>query len=98
MGPRSYSSAILFLTALKDAKQAVIAGQSSARSCTTGRIETITLAGSHLELTMPTLIFTRPAGNTRCHQAIEPDIFISADAINSPKAITELAKVITENR
>ena len=98
MGPQSYSSTILFLTALKDSKQAVIAGQSNVRSCTTGRIETVTLPGSNLELTMPTLIFTRPSGKELCQQAIKPDIHMSSKIINSNEAVTELARAITANR
>ena len=98
MGPLSYSSTILFLTALKDSKQAIIAGQSSARSCTTGRIETSILSGSKLELTLPTLIFTRPSGKSLCDQPIKPDIFISDEPLDPSIAVSKLAKLIISRR
>jgi hypothetical protein len=99
MGSLSYSSTVLFLTALQDSKQAVIAGQSSgARSCTTGRIETSHLSGSQLEITLPTLIFTRPSGKDTCHQPIKPDIFIFDDPSNPAIAVAELAKSIISRR
>jgi len=98
MGPLSYSSTILFLTSLQDAKQAVIVGQSHARSCTTGRIETTFLQGSNLELTMPTAIFTRPSGSTQCQKSIKPEILLSNHSLNSSQAITELAKIIVTSR
>lgn len=94
----SYSSTILFLTALKDSKQAIIAGQSSARSCSTGRIETSNLSGSKLELTIPTLIFTRPSGKSLCASSIKPDIFISGDPLDPSIAIAKLAKLIKAKR
>jgi len=98
MGPLSYSSTILFLTSLQDSKQAVIAGHSNVRSCTTGRIETHVLPGSNLELTMPTLIFTRPSGKEHCQQPIEPDVYLSNEVVNSNEAVEYLAKYITANR
>lgn len=98
MSHRSYSSTILFLSAFKDSQQAVIAGESNARSCTTGRIETINLPGSGLELTMPTLIFTRPSGNALCQQSIQPDLSIIDDPLNERAAISKLANLITELR
>lgn len=99
MGPLSYSSTILFLTAFQDSNQAIIAGQSSgARSCTTGRIETKILSESNLEITLPTLIFTRPSGNESCHQPIKPDIFIPDNRADPILAVKKLAKEITRNR
>lgn len=98
MGPLSYSSTTLFLTSLQDSRQAVIAGHSNVRSCTTGRIETHVLPGSNLELTMPTLIFTRPSGKEHCQQPIEPDVYVSNEVINSNEAVEYLAKYITANR
>ncbi len=99
MGPLSYSSTVLFLTALQDSKQAVIAGQSSgARSCTTGRIENKILSGSKVRLTLPTLIFTRPSGKELCHQPIKPDIFIPDVPSNPAIAVTKLAELIVERR
>jgi hypothetical protein len=99
MGSLSYSSTILFLTALQDSKQAVIAGQSSgARSCSTGRIETSSLLGSKLEITLPTLIFTRPSGTNLCHQPIKPDLFISDEPSDPAIAVTKLAKLIITRR
>jgi C-terminal processing protease CtpA/Prc len=94
----SYSSTILFLTALKDSKQAIIAGQSSARSCTTGRIETSSLPGSKLELTIPTLIFIRPSGKSLCAKPIKPDIFISDDPLDPSIAVSTLTKLIKAKR
>ena len=98
MGPLSYSSAILFLTSLQDSQQAIIAGQSYVNSCTTGRIESYVLPGSNLELTMPTLIFTRPSGKEHCHQPIKPDLYLSNEVINSNEAVEELVKYISANR
>jgi len=99
MGPLSYSSSVLFLTALQDSKQAIIAGQSSgARSCTTGRIETSNLPGSKLEITLPTLILTRPSGKELCHQPIQPDIFITDEPSDPAIAIKKLAKSIINRR
>jgi len=99
MGPLSYSSTNLFLTALQDSGQAVIAGQSSgARSCTTGRIETSLLPGSKLEITLPTLIFTRPAGVELCHQPIKPDIYIADEPSNPAIATSTLAELIFDRR
>jgi len=99
MGPLSYSSTVLFLTALQDSKQAVIAGQSSgARSCTTGRIENKTLFGSKLILTLPTLIFTRPSGKDSCHQPIKPNIFIPDDLSKTETAVTKLVEIIINRR
>lgn len=99
MGSLSYSSTILFLTALQDSKQAVIAGQSSgARSCTTGRIETSRLSGSKLEITLPTLIFIRPSGKESCHQPIKPDIFILDNPSDPTEAVKKLATSIISKR
>ncbi|WP_273050359.1 S41 family peptidase [Pseudoalteromonas sp.] len=99
MGPLSYSSTILFLTAFQDSNQAVIAGQSGgARSCTTGRIDISNFSGSKLELVLPTLIFTRPSGKDLCHQPIKPDLFIADDPSNPAVAVTKLAKLIVAKR
>jgi C-terminal processing protease CtpA/Prc len=99
MGSLSYSSTILFLTALQDSKQAVIAGQSSgARSCTTGRIETSSLSGSKLKITLPTLIFIRPSGKDSCHQPIKPDLFILDDPSDPIIAVNKLAASIISRR
>lgn len=99
MGPLSYSSTILFLTAFQDSGQAVIAGQSGgARSCTTGRIDISNFSGSKLELVLPTLIFTRPSGKDLCHKSIKPDLFI-ADVPSDPAiAVAKLAKIIVTKR
>ena len=99
MGPLSYSSSVLFLTAFQDAKQAVIAGPTTGvRSCTTGRIQPIILSGSKLEVTVPTAIFTRPSGNEMCHQPIRPDLDIADTPDNPTKMVNELAKKIVANR
>ena len=99
MGPLSYSSTILFLTAFQDSKQAVIAGQSAgARSCTTGRIDISNLSGSKLELVLPTLIFTRPSGKKLCHQPIKPDLFIADEPLKPTLAVNKLAKLIITRR
>ena len=90
MGPLSYSSTVLFLTAFQDAKQAVIAGEhTGVRSCTTGRIHPFELNNSKLEITVPTAIFIRSAGSEQCNQAIEPDITLS-----SSDALAELVAII----
>lgn len=99
MGPLSYSSSVLFLTAFQDSHQAVIAGESGgARSCTTGRIQTSSFDGSKLELTMPTAIFTRPAGQQLCKKPIKPDILILDEPSNPNIAVTKLAKSIIDRR
>ncbi|WJG07898.1 S41 family peptidase [Aliiglaciecola sp. LCG003] len=99
MGPLSYSSTVLFLTAFQDSHQAVIAGDSSgARSCTTGRIQTSIFGGSKLELTMPTAIFTRPAGQDLCKESIKPDILILDEPSDPNIAVTKLAKSIIDRR
>ncbi len=98
-GPLSYSSTVLFLTAFQDAKQALIAGQESgARSCTTGRIQTLNLSGSKLELTLPTAIFTRPSGGDLCHDPIKLDLVVPGDPTDPSIAVNNLAKQIISNR
>ena len=95
MGPLSYSSSVLFLTALQDSGQAIIAGsQSGVRSCTTGRIETVNLSGSKLDITFPTLIYTRPAGKEMCQAPIVPDILIKEDPNNKNVIVERLIKNI----
>jgi len=99
MGPLSYSSSVLFLTAFQDSDQALIAGESSgARSCTTGRIHISSFDGSKLELTMPTAIFTRPAGPDLCKKPIQPDILISDEPADPDAAVDELAETIVDRR
>lgn len=99
MGPLSYSSSVLFLTAFQDSDQALIAGESSgARSCTTGRIQTSTFDGSKLELTMPTAVFTRPAGPDLCKKPIQPDILISDEPSDPDAAVTQLVESIVDRR
>lgn len=99
MGPLSYSSTNLFLTAFQDAEQAVIVGQrTGARSCTTGRIHTFQLAGSSLEVTIPTAIFTRSAGAEKCHHPIEPDIALPVGLAEPENTIFELEEIIMEQR
>jgi len=95
MGPLSYSSSVLFLTALQDSGQAIIAGsQSGVRSCTTGRIETINLEGSKLNITFPTIIFTRPAGKEMCQNPIFPDILVEEDLTDKNVIVERLIKNI----
>lgn len=95
MGSLSYSSTVLFLTAFQDSEQAVIAGQrSGVRSCTTGRIHAFELPGSKLEVTVPTLIFTRAAGEANCHEPIEPDLLLSTDRSEPNDAVEKLAEMI----
>lgn len=99
MGPLSYSSTVLFLTAFQDSDQALIAGESSgARSCTTGRIHSFSFGGSQLELTMPTAIFTRPAGQDLCKKPIQPDILISDEPSDPDIAVKRLADAIVDRR
>ncbi|UTW60341.1 hypothetical protein KFE96_08505 [Kordiimonas sp. SCSIO 12603] len=99
MGPLSYSSSILFLTAFQDSKQAVIAGPSSGvRSCTTGRIQPLILSGSKLEVTLPTAIFTRSSGDALCQQPMTPDLIISSNPINPEAEIADLAEKIIAGR
>ncbi|ESP94739.1 S41 family peptidase [Pseudoalteromonas luteoviolacea] len=99
MGPLSYSSTILFLTAFQDAEQAVIVGQrTGVRSCTTGRIQPFKLAGSNLEVTIPTAIFTRSAGAVKCHEPIEPDIVLPVNSAEPENTIYELEEIIMKQR
>ena len=99
MGPLSYSSTILFLTAFQDAEQAVIVGElTGVRSCTTGRIQPFQLAGSNLEVTIPTAIFTRSAGAVKCHDPIEPDLVLPVSFSEPENTIFELEEIIKEQR
>lgn len=101
MGAMSYSSTNLFLTSMQDAKEAVVVAdknKNSARSCTTGRIETMTLAASKLEVILPTAIFIRPAGASLCQQPIKPDMHIAEDPMNPLNAISSLAAAIVLSR
>ncbi|MCF6438525.1 S41 family peptidase [Pseudoalteromonas luteoviolacea] len=99
MGPLSYSSTILFLSAFQDAAQAVIVGQrTGVRSCTTGRIQPFQLAGSQLEVTIPTAIFTRSAGAVKCHDPIEPDIILPVNVTEPDNTIAELEEIIMKQR
>lgn len=95
MGDMSYSSTILFLTAMKDSKQAFIIGTpNGARSCSTGRIETYPLDGSHnIEITTPTVIFTRPSGDKLCNSSVNPDILVSEGA-----DLDSIVKIVLSNR
>lgn len=95
MGPLSYSSTVLFLTAFQDSEQALVAGpRSGVRSCTTGRIHPFELTSSKLEVTVPTLIFTRAAGEENCHRPIEPDVVVSDDIAGTENAVDRLAEII----
>ena len=99
MGPLSYSSTILFLTAFQDAEQAIIVGErTGVRSCTTGRIQAFQLAGSNLEVTIPTAIFTRSAGAVKCHDPIEPDLVLPVSFSEPENTIFELEEIIKEQR
>jgi len=99
MGSQSYSSTVLFLTALKDSSQAIIAGVTNGvRSCTTGRIESTELSGSHLNFTLPTLIYTRPAGNNFCSTPIKPDLLVESDPLRPDEVLKSLVKKISQNK
>lgn len=101
MGPLSYSSTHLFLTAMQDAKQALVVAdknKNSARSCTTGRIVIMPLTNSKLEVVIPTAIFIRPEGASLCKQPIKPDIHIAEDLTAPASAIAKLAAAIVAKR
>ncbi|WP_286830117.1 MULTISPECIES: S41 family peptidase [Kordiimonas] len=96
-GPYSYSSTILFLTAMQDAANAVIAGQpTGGRSCTTGRIEFSKTKHTRIELSVPTLIFTRPAGPEACMDPVQPDIPLPPAPGDSNAQIEALAAHIRQ--
>jgi C-terminal processing protease CtpA/Prc len=101
MGPLSYSSTHLFLTAMQDAKQALVVADknnNSARSCTTGRIETMALMESKLEVVVPTAIFIRPEGADMCKQPIKPDIHLAEDLTDPTAVISTLTTTIVAKR
>ncbi|NVJ69390.1 MAG: peptidase S41 [Alphaproteobacteria bacterium] len=94
-GPYSYSSTILFLTAMQDSGEAIVAGQpTGGRSCSTGRIEKFALASTGIELTVPTLIYTRPAGAEGCMSPVQPDVLIETNPTTPEKDIAALATYI----
>jgi len=99
MGPLSYSSTVLFLTAFQDAKQAFVIGQKSGvRSCTTGRIHPFHLPGSRLEVTVPTAVFTRSAGDMQCHMPINPDLAFPLNTQGTEHFMSDLATFIKSQR
>jgi len=101
MGPLSYSSTHLFLTAMQDAKQALVVAdenKNGARSCTTGRIVTMPLTNSKLEVVIPTAIFIRPKGAGTCKKPIRPDIHIKENLAEPMSAISQLAVAIIAKR
>ncbi|NOU50702.1 peptidase S41 [Pseudoalteromonas sp. JBTF-M23] len=98
IGPRSYSSTLLFLTAIQDAKQGIIVGESNgARSCTTGRVESRTLTETGLLLTVPSLIFTRPSGSELCSRPIVPDLRIEYDDSQPEAQLNQLVDYILQH-
>jgi len=96
MGPQSYSSTILFLTSFQDSNQAVIVGEpNGARSCSTGRVEKYNLTGAQIDIVLPTVLFSRPAGKSMCENAINPDIYIPNNPFDKNAAVETLVDKIS---
>ncbi|MFV3131689.1 S41 family peptidase [Niveispirillum sp. KHB5.9] len=97
-GTRSYSSAILMLTAMQDQGVATIAGQpTGGRSCSSGRVRRVALEGAGLAAFVPDVLFTRPS-DQGCTQPVIPDLTVAEDEADPMAAVTALAGMIRQRR
>ena len=88
VGPRTYSSAVLFANVAQDFRFATLVGVGGAvRARQSGSVQTATLPNSGLVLSYPRFILDRPSGR-REPPFVEPDIAIADDPLR-PRAAVE---------
>ncbi|MEX0299923.1 MAG: S41 family peptidase [Kordiimonas sp.] len=89
-GVATYSSAIMFATAMQDNGIATIAGtETGGKSCSTGNFRTLGTGKSELYAYAPLHIYNRKA-DKGCERGVIPDVPLKEDPFNSSAAIEQL--------
>lgn len=90
IGPRTYSSSVLFANVVQDSDFGIIAGiGGAARSTQSGGIQTLRLPNTQMSVVVPRFVLTRPSGVAGL---LEPDLLVVEDPFRPGTAIESLIR------
>jgi hypothetical protein len=90
IGPRTYSSSVLFTNVLQDKGFAIVAGVGgAARSTQSGGTQSITLPNTGMSVVVPRFVLTRPSGAAGL---LQPDLLVIDDPFRPMSAVQVLLR------
>ncbi len=90
IGPRTYSSSVLFTNVVQDGDFGTVAGVGgAARSTQSGGIQTIKLPNTQIGFVVPRFVLTRPSGAAGL---LEPDVLVVDDPFRPMTAVEALLR------
>lgn len=91
IGPRTYSSAVLFSTVVQDNGFGTLVGEGGgARSTQSGGIQFVKAPNTQMTLVVPRFLLTRPSGRGGL---LQPDILVVADPFRPRSAIESILRL-----